>query len=131
MIRRSMSRRRYLRGVGGALLALPTLEFMLPARAAAQTPLEKKPRLLVFYLPNGRRPEWWVPAATGFGLVFPGESAPLQPYAARALSIVDLDNSAARNSPGAAHAMGTGTVMTGTAIPDLVGIKNNVSLDQR
>jgi hypothetical protein len=129
--KRTLSRRKYLRGVGGALLALPTLEFMLPASASAQSPLEKKPRLLVFYMPNGRNPEWWVPAATGFGLVFPEKSAALQPYAARALSLTGLNNSAAINSPGAAHAMGTGTVMTGTTIPDLIGIKNNISLDQR
>jgi len=84
----------------------------------------------VYYFPNGRRPEWWVPAATGYGLVFSGQSAALQPFAARALSLVGLDNIAARNSPGAAHAMGTGTIMTGTTIPDFNGVKNGISLDQ-
>lgn len=122
------SRRRFLRGAASAALALPMLEYFLPARPtrAATTP----PRLLVYYLPNGRVPAWWVPSAAGGGLTFAPQSAALQPYADRCLSLVGLDNIAARNSPGAAHAMGTGTVMTGSTIPDLVGLKNDISIDQ-
>lgn len=133
MNRRTMSRRRYLRGAGGALLALPMLDYLLPSAASAQTPFAKAPRLLVFYVPNGRNPAWWVPAAGpgGIGILFQPQSTSLQPYAGRVLSLTGLNNSAALASPGAAHAMGTGTVMTGTTIPDLVGIKNNISLDQR
>ena len=125
--RRGLNRRRFLMGAAGAMLALPFLEYFRPsaARAAAMPP-----RLLVYYLPNGRRAEWWVPSASGDGLVFPAQAARLQPFANRCLSLVTLDNEAARQSPGAAHAMGTGTVMTGTRIPDLVGIKNAISLDQ-
>jgi hypothetical protein len=109
------------------VLALPMLEYFQSSTATAQpTP----PRLLIYYMPNGRRPEWWVPAATATGLAFPAQAADLQPYADRALSLVNLDNIAARESPGAAHAMGTCTVMTGTRIPDLVGIKNGISLEQ-
>ncbi len=122
------SRRRFLRGACSAALALPMLEWFPPSRraTAASTP----PRLLVYYMPNGRRPEWWVPSAGGGGLTFAPQSAALQPFADRCLSMVGLDNIAARNSPGAAHAMGTGTIMTGSTIPDLVGLKNNISLDQ-
>jgi hypothetical protein len=121
------NRRRFLRGAGAALVALPMLEYFRASPAAGQP---VPPRLLVYYMPNGRRPEWWVPTATADGLVFPGPTASLQPFANRALSLVSLDNIAARESPGAAHAMGTCTVMTGTRIPDLEGIKNGVSLDQ-
>jgi hypothetical protein len=122
-----ISRRRWLKGACSTLLALPALEYFAAPKAMAQT---TPPRLLVYYLPNGRRPEWWVPAATASGLVFPAQASALQPFADRAMSLVGLDNTAARNSPGAAHAMGTGTVMTGTTIPDLVGHKNGISLDQ-
>ncbi len=125
--RRGLTRRRFLRGAGTAMLALPFLEYFRPTRAAAHACMP--PRLLVYYFPNGRRPEWWVPAG-GDSLTFSAQSASLQPFASRALSLVGLDNTAARNSPGAAHAMGTGTIMTGTTIPDLVGLKNGVSLDQ-
>lgn len=121
------TRRRFLRGACATALALPMLDYFHSSSATAQpTP----PRLLIYYVPNGRRPEWWVPAASGTGLTFPAESAALQPFADRALSLVNLDNIAARESPGAAHAMGTCTVMTGTRIPDLVGIKNGISLEQ-
>lgn len=122
-----MRRRRFLQGLAGATLALPALELFGRPEARAQT---SPPRLLVYYLPNGRRPEWWVPSSNVNGLIFPAESSALQPYADRALSLVGLDNTAATASPGAAHAMGTATVMTGTAMPDLNGLKNNVSLDQ-
>ncbi len=100
----------------------------MPRHAKAGTPA---PRLLVYYFPNGRRPEWWVPSAAG-GLVFPAQAAALQPFADQALSLVNLSNNAALASPGAAHAMGTGTVMTGTTIPTVAGgvLNNDVSLDQ-
>src|SRR5687767_10620174 len=104
----SLSRRRFLRGACGAALALPALEIFSPRHARAA---ETIPRLLVYYLPNGRRPEWFVPQAAGGTLTFPGPTAALQPFAHRCLSLVNLDNVAARESPGAAHAMGTGTVM--------------------
>jgi hypothetical protein len=129
MTRRArLSRRNWLRGVGASVLALPMLELFHSRAAVAKS--SHAPRLLVYYLPNGRRPEWWVPAASASSLSFPAQSAALQPFAPRMLSLVGLDNTAARNSPGAAHAMGTATVMTGTHIPDLSGLKNGISLDQ-
>lgn len=125
---RGMTRRAWLRGAGGAVLALPMLELFRP-KATASVPATL-PRLLVYTMPNGRRPEWWVPSSDGVSLTFPVQSQALQPFAGQALSLVGLDNVAARNSPGAAHAMGTGTVMTGVRIADLVGLKNGISLDQ-
>lgn len=124
---RRLSRRRWLQGACSTLLALPALQYFRSSPAAAE-PLP--PRLLVYYLPNGRRPEWWVPSRSGSTLAFPSQSSALQPFADRGLSLVGLDNTAARNSPAAAHAMGTATVMTGTTIPDLRGLKNDISLDQ-
>ncbi|MCX4240804.1 DUF1552 domain-containing protein [Paraliomyxa miuraensis] len=127
-MRSTMSRRRFLMGTAGATLALPALELFTPREAIAGTP---PPRLLVYYFPNGRRPEWWVPSA-GAGLTFPAQAAALQPFADQALSLVNLTNLAAIGSPGAAHAMGTGTVMTGSTIPDVAGgqLHNDISLDQ-
>lgn len=129
MNRNTISRRNFLRGAAGATLALPMLEFLQPRNAIARQGAAC-PRMLVYYLPNGRRPEWWVPTAGAEGLVFPTESAALQPFADRALSVSNLDNIAARMGPGAAHAMGTGTVLTGRLIPDLTGIANDISIDQ-
>jgi hypothetical protein len=127
-MRSTTTRRRFLVGAGSAMLALPALEYFMPRTAKAGTPA---PRLLVYYFPNGRRPEWWVPSNAG-GLVFPAQAAALQPFADQVLSLVNLTNDAAIGSPGAAHAMGTGTVMTGSTIPDVAGgvLHNDVSLDQ-
>lgn len=124
------TRRRMLLGVGGATLALPMLEYFIrpgTARAAGT-----KPRLLVYTLPNGRRPEWWVPVAANNTLTFPGPSAALQPFAAQCLALENLSNNAALASPGAAHAMGSGTMMTGRKISTVAGgvVENDISIDQ-
>lgn len=123
------TRRRLLLGAAGAALALPALEIFTPKRARAAGP---PPRFLAYYFPNGRRPEWWVPAVSGDSLVFPAQSAALQPFADQTLALENLANNAAIKSPGAAHAMGTGTVMTGIAITNVAGgvLENNISLDQ-
>lgn len=125
---RRFTRRRWLLGAGSACLVLPTLEYFgaRTARAAGQ-----KPRLLVYTFPNGHRPEWWVPAVSGDSLVFPAQAAALQPFAEQTLALENLANNAAIASPGAAHAMGSGTVMTGRKITDLSGVgQNDVSIDQ-
>jgi hypothetical protein len=123
------TRRRWLLGASSATLALPALELFAPRSAAAAG---TKPRLLVYYLPNGRVPEWWAPTAPGGVLTFPAQAGALQPFADQALSLVNLSNNAAIGSPGAAHAMGTGTVMSGVAIPIIGGgvLLNDITLDQ-
>lgn len=125
-----ITRRRMLRGAFSATLALPFLEYFTTTGALAQTTPGSKPRLLVYFLPNGRVPEWWVPSGGNGTLTFPAEASALQPFASRALSIANLDNIAARESPGAAHAMGTSTVMSGVRFPDLGGLKCSKTLDQ-
>jgi len=126
---RSFTRRRWLVGACSTTLALPALEWFLPREASA---LEPTPRMLVYYFPNGRRPEWWVPSMATGTPVFPAQAAALQPFADQVLSLVNLTNTAAIGSPGAAHAMGTGTIMTCSTIPDVAGgvLHNDVSLDQ-
>jgi hypothetical protein len=58
-----LSRRMLLRGAGGAGMALPFLEAMLPLRVArAQTPAAAK-RFIAFFYPNGTDPRKWNPAA--------------------------------------------------------------------
>lgn len=127
---KSISRRHMLRGALGVTLSLPFLEYFAMDGALAQASRGDKPRLLVYFLPNGRVPSWWVPTGGNGSLTFPSEASALQPFASRALSIVDLDNIAARESPGAAHAMGTSTVLSGVRFPDLGGLKCGITLDQ-
>lgn len=125
----TITRRTWLRGAASLTLALPFLEYF-GTSALAQTMPQQKPRLLVYFLPNGRNPAWWVPTGGNGSLTFPTQAAALQPFANRALSIANLDNIAARESPGAAHAMGTSTVMSGVRFPDLGGLKCGRTLDQ-
>lgn len=125
---RRFTRRRWLVGAGSACLALPALEYFRPRTARAAGP---KPRLVTYYFPNGHRPEWWVPAVDGDTLAFPAQASELQPFAEQCLAFENLSNNAAIASPGAAHAMGTGTIMTGRKIVDLSGNgQNDVSIDQ-
>jgi hypothetical protein len=123
------TRRRWLLGAGGACLALPALQYFSGSSAKAAAP---GPRLLVYTLPNGRRPEWWVPTAADNTLYFPAQAAALQPFAAQAISLENLSNNAALASPGAAHAMGSGTMMTGRKISTVAGgvVENDISIDQ-
>src|SRR5262245_44140198 len=56
--------RRHVLGGLGALVALPLLPSLIPATARSQG--GKAPqRLVVYFLPNGRKPSWWIPAETG------------------------------------------------------------------
>ena len=126
---KNITRRNWLRGAASVTLALPLLEYFTVGSAFAQTS-GSKPRLLVYFLPNGRVPEWWVPTGGAGSLSFPGPASALQQFASRALSLVNLDNIAARESPGAAHAMGTSTVMSAVRFPDLAGLKCGITLDQ-
>ncbi len=81
MIRRhQLKRRTFLRGLGGAMLALPVLECMMDRHGIALAqgiPLPK--RFGVFFWGNGVRLDRWVPTSTGAGYALSPALAPLQP----------------------------------------------------
>ena len=59
--KKHISRRTVLRG-GGATLALPLLDAMIPAATAlAQTAASPKPRFVGCFVPHGMAPGYWVP----------------------------------------------------------------------
>jgi hypothetical protein len=60
--KKHLSRRTVLRGAMGAAIALPFLDAMTPAAAAAPPP---QLRFGAVYVPNGVRPEIWTPPAAG------------------------------------------------------------------
>src|SRR5207253_3883659 len=67
IFKKSIPRRRFLRGAGTAL-ALPMLDAMFPALAsAAQTASRRVTRLSFFEVPNGIIMEKWTPASLGPG----------------------------------------------------------------
>ena len=48
-----LNRRRFLRGVGAAAVALPLLDAMIPLRAAPHGHADKPRRSVFVYIPNG------------------------------------------------------------------------------
>src|SRR5262249_13683053 len=74
MNRRPISRRAALRGMG-AVVALPFLEAMLPARTPATSP---PLRLAFVYTPNGKHTADWTPRAEGAGFDLPPTLEPLR-----------------------------------------------------
>src|SRR5262245_16734114 len=63
----AMSRRRFLRGLGGACLALPAFPSLLPrmARAAIVGPQRGPLRMAFFMVPNGVVQKNWWPTGQG------------------------------------------------------------------
>src|SRR5215471_12509445 len=86
--RKCLSRRTVLRGLG-VTLALPLLESMAPAFAAAATNAVR--RLGVVYVPNGMNMQSWTPKAEGAALKFSAILQPLAPFRDRLLVLSGLD----------------------------------------
>ena len=82
MTGKALSRRTLLKGMAkgvGAAIALPFLDAMVPAFAAAAA---KKPpvRLMFFYLPNGIDMPNWTPSAMGKLGELPRILKPMEPF---------------------------------------------------
>ncbi len=135
MTRSGMSRRRFLRGVGGAL-ALPLLgDFGALGPAWADGGASGFPtRLLFVYSPNGKHMPDWTPEATGSDFEFPFLLEPLTPFRdrVRVLSGLTLDGARANGDGPGDHARATAAFLT-AAHPFKTGgadIRTGVSVDQ-
>ena len=123
-----MQRRIFLGGAG-ALVALPALGLLRPRHARSGRGLAPK-RLLVYFLPNGRRPATWVPPESGAEFSFPACLAPLAPLKSDLLCLSELFHTAATLSAGTGdHALGTGTILNCAPYPD-GNLHGDISLDQ-
>ncbi len=76
--KKALPRRTFLRGVG-ATLALPLLDSMVPALAAAPA-VQSPTRLSVVYVPNGMIMDKWTPAALGSNYELTTIMEPLAPF---------------------------------------------------
>ncbi len=125
-----VSRRRWLVGAG-TLFALPALEYFQakPARSQGVTAPQ---RLLVYFVPNGRVPEWWVPAETGESFTLGPTSSALEPFKSEMIFLSGLLHTAGQNSSGAGdHARGTGSILTCKTMTDFTKLESNsISFDQ-
>jgi hypothetical protein len=103
--KKHMSRRTILRG-GGAALALPLLDAMIPAGTAlAQTAAAPKPRFVGCFVPHGMAPGYWVPAKEGaLDAVLPFNFKPLEPFVDHTVILSGLHSRSAEPPPGATGA---------------------------
>jgi hypothetical protein len=109
-MKRSISRRRLLQGLGGAALTLPFLRY-LPSAHAAGTEIPK--RLLIFFTPNEPIKEsYWRPKSTG-DLVLAPMLSPLAPYRDKILMLSGLQLATRdKDTFGGGH-VGIGHMLTG------------------
>jgi hypothetical protein len=99
--KKHISRRTVLRG-GGAVLALPLLDAMIPASTAlAETAANPKPRFVGCFVPHGMAPGYWVPAKEGaLDATLPFNWKPLEPFRDKTVILSGLHSRSAEPPPG-------------------------------
>ncbi|MFB6263282.1 MAG: DUF1552 domain-containing protein, partial [Bradymonadaceae bacterium] len=129
-----ITRRTFLRGLGGTAVALPVLGSDLPeaaaapdAKASSNGPFPK--RLVVFYHPNGVLPSaWWPePGETESDFDLGGPLEPLKPFRDRLLFLKGLEMKSPAAGPGGPHQQGMGGVLTGRPLQEGQMIGNDGS----
>lgn len=129
-----LARRTFLRGIG-ATIALPMLDAMTPAFAAASRLGSNTPRRVAFvYVPNGIIMKDWTPAAEGAAFEFPRILKPLEPFRKDLLVLSGLTHNTGRalgDGPGD-HARAAASFLTGVHPKKTAGadISSGVSVDQ-
>ena len=132
-IKKAISRRTMLRGIGTAV-ALPLLDAMVPALTAAQnTPARAVRRFGVVYHPNGVIQDKWFPKKAGAEFEFSPILSPLEPFRDKLVVVTGLysDQAEALGDGGGGHSRASGTYLTGVHVKrsdTIVG--NGMSMDQ-
>jgi hypothetical protein len=140
----SLSRRRFLRGVG-ACIALPAMESLMPNGAlasvaqAADTPLAASHagapvRMAFVYFPNGAHQANWWPGGEGKDFTLGKTMQPLEKVKHRIQVLGGLDHKNATPGPDGAgdHARASGSFLTGVRVKKTAGadIHAGISVDQ-
>jgi hypothetical protein len=134
VIKKSLSRRTVLRGMG-ASLALPLLDGMIPAFAAQRASAARAtPRLCVTYVPNGINMPKWTPAVEGTLELTP-ILEPLAPFRDRVTIVSGLASAPAMPQGGEGtgdHVRASAAFLSGTHPKKTEGpdIRAGVSMDQ-
>ena len=130
--KKALPRRTFLRGVG-ATLALPLLDSMVPALAAA--PAQSPTRLSFVYVPNGMIMDQWTPATLGRNYELTSILEPLAPFQDDMLVISGLAHNTGwaleGEGPGE-HARASATFLTGVHPKKTEGadLRAGTSIDQ-
>src|SRR5438067_11003882 len=91
--RKHLSRRTFLKGGAGVVIALPLLDSMVPASTAlAQTAANPRTRFGAIYVPHGATMDKWTPAADGSSFELSEILQPLKPFMSRVNIISDLSH---------------------------------------
>jgi len=126
-----LPRRTFLRGCG-AVMALPFLDAMTPAFAAAAKPVR---RLGVIYVPNGMNMLQWRPATVGAAYDLPSTLKSLEPFKDQLLVMSGMASAVADPLPGEGlgdHSRAQATFLTGVHPRKTQGtdVRSSVSADQ-
>lgn len=129
--RKHLPRRTFLKGMGTAI-ALPMLDAMVPAFAAAN--LAAPVRLSFVYVPNGIVMKDWTPKTVGKDFEFTRILKPLEPFREDLFVLSGLDDhngNALGDGPGD-HARAGAAILTGAHCKKTAGadIHNGISADQ-
>ena len=131
LTKKSIPRRTFLRGMG-ATVALPLLDAMVPAFAAAAETGQTPVRLSLITSPNGMNMDKWTPASDGPSYTLSPTLEPLAPFRDRLQVLTGLNNSAGDALPGegesAPHERAGAVMLTGIH-PKREGIVG-ISVDQ-
>jgi hypothetical protein len=129
--KKHLPRRTFLRSSMGAMMALPFLDAMVPALAAAAA---RPFRFGAIYVPNGIYPQLWHPDKTGSDFEFKPIMKPLEPYRNHLVTISKMkapdgnpDMGGVHMGASAAWLNGTGP-LTGQA--EYTTIRSKKSIDQ-
>ncbi len=129
LTQKSLSRRTVLRGIG-TTIALPFLDAMIPAFAAAPAPVR---RFGVIYHPNGIIYDKWLPTGTGANYELSPTLKALEPFKKDVLVITGLasDQAEALGDGGGDHSRACGSFLTGVHVKKSDSIvENAISMDQ-
>jgi hypothetical protein len=133
VMRKAISRRTVLRGIGTAV-ALPLLDAMVPALTAqVKTPASPIRRLGVVYHPNGVIYQNWLPTGTGRDFTLSRTLAPLEPFRDQLIVVTGLSSHQAEalGDGGGDHSRASGTYLTGVHVRKSDSIvENGISMDQ-
>jgi len=128
--KKSISRRTLLRGMGGAAVALPFLDAMVPAFAASPTPVK---RFGVIYHPNGVIYDQWLPTGEGRNWELSPTLKGLEKFKDQTIVLTGLasDQAEALGDGGGDHSRACGSYLTGVHVKksDTL-LENAVSMDQ-
>src|SRR5688572_1868371 len=129
--KKSLPRRTFLRGLGGAAVALPFLESMTPAMTTlAQSPARPPLRFGAVYLPNGCVMDNWTPKTTDGSLEITTVLKPLEAFRNQMTLVGNLSRAGGRSVTD--HAVSSAGWLSGAVAKqtEAEDIKVGISIDQ-